>query len=48
VSGDSEELITFEELTEKSIIDDLKKIDVNTMTPVEAMNVLFELKNRIK
>lgn len=43
-----EELITFEELTEKSIIEDLKKIDANTMTPIEAMNVLFELKNRIK
>ena len=45
---EAEDLITFEDLTEKSIIEDLKKVDVNTMTPVEAMNLLFELKNRIK
>ena len=45
---EAEDLITFEDLTEKSIIEDIKKADVNTMTPVEAMNLLFELKNRIK
>ena len=43
-----ETLITFEEITEQSVIDDIKKIDINTMTPVEAMNLLFELNNRLK
>lgn len=41
-------LITFEDVTEKSVIEDIKKADVNTMTPVEAMNLLFELSNRLK
>ena len=43
-----ENLITFEDITEKSVIEDIKKIDINTMTPVEAMNLLFELNNRLK
>ncbi len=43
-----ESLITFEDITEKSVIEDIKKVDVNTMTPVEAMNILFELHNRLK
>lgn len=43
-----ETLITFEDITEKSVIEDIKKIDINSMTPVEAMNLLFELNNRLK
>ena len=31
-----------------AVIEDIKKIDINTMTPVEAMNLLFELNNRLK
>ena len=45
---DKESLITFEEITEKSVIEDIKKLDINSMTPVEAMNVLFELNSRLK
>ncbi|MBR2381323.1 MAG: DNA mismatch repair protein MutS [Clostridia bacterium] len=45
---EKESLITFEEITEKSVIEDIKKADVNSMTPVEAMNLLFELNNRLK
>ena len=48
VVEEMESLITFEEITEKSVIEDIKKIDINTMTPVEAMNLLFELNNRLK
>ena len=47
-ADDVENLITFEDITEKSVIEDIKKIDINTMTPVEAMNLLFELNNRLK
>ena len=43
-----DDLITFEDITEKSVIEDIKKVDINTMTPVEAMNLLFELNNRLK
>ena len=28
--------------------EDIKKADINSMTPVEAMNLLFELNNRLK
>jgi DNA mismatch repair protein MutS len=45
---EKESLITFEDMTEKSVIEDIKKADVNMMTPVEAMNLLFELHNRLK
>ena len=45
---EKESLITFEDITEKSVIEDIKKADVNMMTPVEAMNLLFELHNRLK
>ena len=48
VVEEMESLITFEDITEKSVIEDIKKIDINTMTPVEAMNLLFELNNRLK
>ncbi len=48
VMEEMESLITFEDITEKSVIEDIKKIDINTMTPVEAMNLLFELNNRLK
>ena len=45
---EKDSLITFEEITEKSVIEDIKKADINSMTPVEAMNLLFELNNRLK
>ena len=48
VAEEMESLITFEDITEKSVIEDIKKIDINSMTPVEAMNLLFELNNRLK
>ena len=48
LAEEMESLITFEDITEKSVIEDIKKIDINSMTPVEAMNLLFELNNRLK
>ena len=29
------------------VIDKLKSVDLNTLTPIEAMNLLYELKNMI-
>lgn len=48
IKEELDSLITFEDLTERSVIDDIKKVDINSMTPVEAMNLLFELNNRLK
>ena len=48
ISEEIDSLITFEDITEKSVIEDIKKVDINSMTPVEAMNLLFELNNRLK
>ena len=30
------------------VISKLKNIDVNTLTPIESMNILFELANMLK
>ena len=30
-----------------AVTDKLKSVDVNTLTPIEAMNLLYELKNMI-
>ncbi len=48
IDEEMDSLITFEDITEKSVIEDIKKVDINSMTPVEAMNLLFELNNRLK
>ena len=32
---------------EPEVLDDLRKIDLNTLTPIAALNLLFELKNKI-
>ena len=47
-ADEMQSLITFEDVTEKSVIEDIRKVDINSMTPVEAMNLLFELNNRLK
>ncbi len=33
---------------ESEILDELKDIDPNSLTPIEALNVLFDLKNKMK
>ena len=32
----------------KEVVDKLKMIDLNTLTPIEAMNVLFEMVDKVK
>jgi len=39
-----EDNITFEDIAEESIKDKLRSIDLNTITPLEALSLLFELK----
>ena len=41
-------LIPMEFQGDNEIIDELKALDVNTLTPIEAMSKLFELANKAK
>lgn len=45
---DSDMQVSFEDGSSNEIIDKLKKIDVNTLTPIEAMSVLYELTKSAK
>lgn len=47
-SDDTMEQISFEVSANKEIVDELKRIDLNTLTPIEAMNVLFKLTEKAK
>ncbi len=40
-------LITFEDCINDQIIEDLKKVDINTLSPYECMTFLFDLKKRL-
>ena len=36
--------ITFDNMNEKDACDKLRAVDINTITPIEALNLIFELK----
>jgi DNA mismatch repair protein MutS len=36
--------ITFDNMNEKDACDKLRAVDINTLTPLEALNLIFELK----
>lgn len=40
--------ISLEECMREQVIDDLRAVDVNTLSPIEAMNFLFELQKKLK
>lgn len=42
-----ESLITFEDCINDQIIEDLKRVDINTLSPYECMTFLFDLKKRL-
>ena len=42
-----ESLISFDDCINDQIIDELRNMDINTLSPYEAMTFLFELKKRI-
>ena len=42
-----ESLITFDDCINDQIIEDIKKIDINTLSPYECMTFLFDLKKRL-
>ena len=40
-------MVSFEDLSKDNIAEELKKLDINTLTPIEAMTKLYELKNML-
>lgn len=40
----SEPEFTFENVLESQLADEVKRLDLNTLTPIEALNKLYELK----
>ena len=41
-------LITFDDFVEAQVIDELKAVDINTLSPYEAMSFLYNLKKRLQ
>ena len=41
-------LISFDDCINEQIIEELKRVDINTLSPYEAMSFLFDIKKRIK
>ena len=41
-------LITFDDFVNEQVIEELKAVDVNTLSPYEAMTFLFNLQTRLK
>ena len=42
-----ESLITFDDCVNEQVIEELKAVDLNTLSPYEAMSFLFDLKKRL-
>ena len=40
--------ITFDNMSEKAVCDKLRAVDINTLTPLEAINLIFELKKDLR
>jgi len=43
-----ESIITFDDMVNDQIIEELRAVDINTLSPYEAMSFLFDLKKRLK
>ncbi len=41
-------LITFDDFVEEQVIEELKAVDINTLSPYEAMSFLYDLKKRLQ
>jgi DNA mismatch repair protein MutS len=46
-AADTEEQFSLETMSESEVSQILKKTDINTITPLEAMNLLYELKKKV-
>lgn len=45
---EDDSLITFDDFVEQQVIDELKAVDINTLSPYEAMSFLYNLKKRLQ
>ena len=45
---DLEQISLFDTVKDDDIIDELRNVDISSMTPLEAMNKLNELQNKVK
>ena len=45
---ESEDQVSFAAISESEVIDRLKRAQVDTMSPLEAMNLLYELKQKLQ
>ncbi len=48
VRGDAPLELSIEMLQEEQVLEDLRKLDINTLSPYEAMSFLFDLQKRLK
>lgn len=39
--------MSFEDMAKEEVVEMLKSTDINTLTPIEAMNLVFELKKKL-
>ena len=44
---ESEEQMGFADLAGQAVLEELRKVELNTLTPIEAMNLLYELKQML-
>lgn len=42
------QMTLFDTLNDDSIITDIKELDIGNMTPIDALNMLYKLQNKIK
>ncbi len=43
-----EQIITFDTVLQESVIEEIKQIDINTLSPYEAISFLFEIQRKLK
>ncbi len=44
---DEFEQVSFNETVKNTVLEDIKTLDLNTLTPIEALNILSNLKNSL-
>ena len=43
-----EQMSLFDTVSDDDIIDELRNVDIGNLTPLEALNKLYELQNKVK
>ena len=45
---DLEQISLFDTVTDADVLEELKSVEVSTMTPLDALNTLYRLQNKLK